>query len=158
MTSHLKLLAALLMLGIVANAGEPALPNPTLTPGAVMANLTLDSIVTPGFVTHNHLRDVSQSTKHRVFISYFGYKPSAPYVIDHLIPLSLGGSNETKNLWPQPVPEAKRKDKLARQMAVLLRECYKQQGPKAAAALLTKFQAEISTDWQAAFSKYCPVQ
>lgn len=34
-----------------------------------------------------------------------------PYVIDHRVPLELGGTNDPSNLFPQPPPEAKRKDR-----------------------------------------------
>lgn len=48
-------------------------------------------------------RNVSYNTRKRV---YEKYKISADirrtYTIDHLVPLSLGGSNNEKNLWPQP--------------------------------------------------------
>jgi hypothetical protein len=31
-------------------------------------------------------------------------------VIDHLVSLEVGGSNDISNLWPEPSDEAKRKD------------------------------------------------
>lgn len=34
------------------------------------------------------------------------------YEVDHLIPLALGGANSKSNLWAQPWPEARIKDKL----------------------------------------------
>jgi hypothetical protein len=39
--------------------------------------------------------------------------------VDHLIPLELGGSNEMKNLWPQPdkrQPECVEKDQLENEL------------------------------------------
>jgi hypothetical protein len=37
----------------------------------------------------------------------------ADYEEDHLVPLELGGApRDRRNLWPQPWPEAKRKDRL----------------------------------------------
>lgn len=33
------------------------------------------------------------------------------YEVDHLIPRSLGGADDVDNLWPQPWPEAHKKDK-----------------------------------------------
>ena len=32
------------------------------------------------------------------------------YVIDHLVPLEVGGSNDIRNLWPEPKTEAEQKD------------------------------------------------
>lgn len=47
-------------------------------------------------------RNVSLSLKKVVYESYgLGYNPDKAYTIDHLIPLSLGGSNHQDNLWPQ---------------------------------------------------------
>ena len=34
------------------------------------------------------------------------------YELDHRVPLCLGGSNDPANLWPQPLDEAKTKDRL----------------------------------------------
>lgn len=54
-------------------------------------------------------RDVATSTKNDIFVAYrrLGYLlPSntrADYKIDHYIPLCMGGSNQTNNLWPQHV-------------------------------------------------------
>lgn len=48
-------------------------------------------------------RNVNQSTKSRVYNKYkISVGDRSSYTIDHLIPLSLGGSNNEKNLWPQP--------------------------------------------------------
>ena len=34
------------------------------------------------------------------------------YEFDHLIPLGIGGNSSIENLWPQPIKEAKEKDKI----------------------------------------------
>ena len=34
------------------------------------------------------------------------------YEFDHLLPICAGGSNNSDNLWPQPIAEAKKKDVL----------------------------------------------
>ncbi len=90
--------------------------NPTLTPGDVIQNLPLDLLCMEGYTTT--VRNVSKTTKKNVFELYnISYPPKEnTYVIDHLIPLELGGSNSIKNLWPQSIEEsstsAKMKDKL----------------------------------------------
>ena len=38
------------------------------------------------------------------------------YVIDHLIPLEVGGSNDITNLWPQRKGDAEQKDKLENEL------------------------------------------
>jgi hypothetical protein len=54
---------------------------------------------------------VSNATKHQVYVAY-RITDTHGYIIDHLIPLEIGGSNEIANLWPQPEKEARIKDKL----------------------------------------------
>lgn len=47
---------------------------------------------------------------HYVDGHYVGVRKA--YVIDHLIPLELGGANAVTNLWPEPRSEARRKDRV----------------------------------------------
>lgn len=76
-----------------------SLPNPALTPGAV---LTTDSAVicVPGYT--QTVRNVPSSLKAQVYKSY-GITSRQPgeYEVDHLISLELGGSNSIRNLWPE---------------------------------------------------------
>ena len=41
-----------------------------------------------------------------------GRSGSDRYVIDHLVPLEIGGSNAVSNLWPERADDARRKDRL----------------------------------------------
>jgi hypothetical protein len=60
----------------------------------------------------SEVRSVSTATKHQVFAEYGIPKAQQHlYVIDHLIPLEVGGANVPQNLWPEPKAEAKIKDK-----------------------------------------------
>ena len=57
------------------------------------------------------VRNVSTATKHQVYVSYNIAKAKQRlYVIDHLIPLEVGGANDIANLWPELKDEAHRKD------------------------------------------------
>jgi hypothetical protein len=94
-------------------------PNATLTPGVVDPRVTQATvgatICTRGYTAT--VRNVSTRTKHAVYVEY-GITRSAQrkYVIDHLVPLEVGGANDIKNLWPEPKADAKTKDKLEGQM------------------------------------------
>ena len=59
-------------------------------------------------------RNVSEQDKH-IVASYYGNIPRdswSDYEFDHLIPLCAGGSNDLRNLWPEPIKSAKQKDVL----------------------------------------------
>jgi hypothetical protein len=74
------------------------LPDPIVTPGDAQ-NISLAEIKklrsTPA-----RLPNIPSDVKRRVFLSYGLRVDETNYQLDHLIPLSLGGSDAAKNLWP----------------------------------------------------------
>jgi len=99
-----------LVLSLLAAMGAPL---PGVTPGALCttADRYFDGRRYPEQVPHCR-RHVSSSMKSAVFRAY-GLAPAVRYlyVIDHLIPLDIGGSNARANLWPQLATEAAAKDR-----------------------------------------------
>lgn len=86
------------------------MPDPKLTPGAVFPTVTNATTCVPGY--SGTVRNVTDEQKKEVCLAY-GIKAGCPgphYEIDHWVSLTLGGSNDSKNLWPQPRPEANWKD------------------------------------------------
>lgn len=85
-------------------------PNEQLTVGEIATNDL--NIICYHYYT-KLLVPVPEETVKKVYEGYMitnpGYKE---YEIDHWIPLALGGSNNLRNLWPQPVtyPGYKEKD------------------------------------------------
>lgn len=75
-------------------------PNPPLTPGATF-RVTAAQVCVVGYSAS--VRAVPDSEKRAVFAEY-GIASHAPYSyeVDHLISLELGGSNDIRNLWPEP--------------------------------------------------------
>ena len=77
----------------------PAVPNPKLTPGDVF-DVTVADICVPGYT--KKVRNVPSQVKREAYARY-GVRSHEPgeYEIDHLVSLSLGGSNSIQNLWPE---------------------------------------------------------
>jgi hypothetical protein len=89
--------------------GVSSLPGPRLLPIQVLP----DPIVTPGDAQNVSLAEIKKlrsaparlsnipsDVKRKVFLSYGLRVDETNYQLDHLIPLSLGGSDAAKNLWP----------------------------------------------------------
>jgi hypothetical protein len=93
--------------------------NPAFTPGATNPAVTQATIgatiCRPGYT--KTVRNVSTHVKHEVYVEY-GIAEAARrrYVIDHLIPLEVGGGNDITNLWPELKADAAAKDVLEGQM------------------------------------------
>jgi len=77
-----------------------ALPDPTLTPGDTFPGVTVDDVCTPGWAKEH--RSVTESMRDQVYAEYKRTRGPSCCEVDHLVPRELGGSNEIKNLWPQP--------------------------------------------------------
>jgi hypothetical protein len=79
------------------------LPDSSLTPGASDERVTQDNvrqtICVPGYT--KSVRRVSSKTKSKVFAEYdVSKKDRSKYVINHLIALELGGSNDIEDAGP----------------------------------------------------------
>lgn len=106
--------AALAQVAHYRHHGPAALNDLNATPGAVR---TMDTkqLCSASFHTGT-VRDVTEGLKRKVCAEY-GVVAAActgkRVEIDHLISLELGGSNDERNLWPEPYlpkPGAKQKD------------------------------------------------
>src|ERR1700730_1192230 len=104
-----------------AHNGPALLPDPNATPGDAVTG-DAQPVCVPGYARSE--RNVSGAVKKQVYALY-GVHPSTQTrngktvrvccEVDHLISLELGGSNELKNLWPEPYlprPGSRQKDAL----------------------------------------------
>ena len=113
-----------------------------VTPGAT-GTMTVKQLCDPNFHTGT-IRNVPESMKQKVCAEYDIARADCTgkkYEIDHLISLELGGTNDEKNLWPQPYfpkPGAKEKDVVENTLHRLV--C-------SGAITLQDAQHAISTDW-----------
>jgi hypothetical protein len=138
------LLAALLS----ASAKAADLPDSHLTPGNALP-VKAPEICRPGYAPFA-LRALSPAQWHerraQVFAAYgVEVQDRDAYVINHLIPLEIGGSNELANLWPLTKAgrwNAARKAKLTRRLHKLV--C-------AGRISLQEAQREAAVDWVSAY-------
>jgi hypothetical protein len=99
-------------------------PNTNKTPGAICENES--EYRYPEHIKYCE-RNVSTSTKNKIIAEYdkeFGFDCQkmnrGDFKIDHFIPLSIGGSNDVKNLWPQHKSVYKITDPLESEVANLI--------------------------------------
>jgi len=134
-----------------AHNGPALLPDSKTTPGDTVTADT-QTVCVPGYARRE--RNVSVALKRQVYALY-GVHPSTQTrngkrvrgccEVDHLISLELGGSNDIKNLWPEPYlprPGARQKD-------VLENWLHKQ--VCSGKMPLADAQRAISTDWYAPY-------
>jgi hypothetical protein len=134
-----------------ATAGPPlpatARPNAMLTPGDVFPTATVAQICVSGY--SSRVRDVSEREKDDVYAEYgIAHHTTGEYEVDHLVPLEIGGSNDIKNLWPEPAlpaPGFHQKDVLENKLHDLV--C-------AGRLDLATAQHAIASDWYAAYLQY----
>jgi hypothetical protein len=122
-----------------------ALPNASLTPGAVsqLTSAELCNGVRPS-------RLVTERARQQVLRTYGMDGASAPaYELDALITPELGGSTDVANLWPQryqsPIWNAHVKDELERLLPSLV--C-------SGTITLAEAQHEIASDWIASYKRH----
>jgi hypothetical protein len=107
------------------NASAFTRPDKNHTPGVLCTSSDPDF---DSFAYSAHVakctRNIEEDEKIQVAGWYGGIPRSdwPKYEFDHLIPLCAGGSNSPQNLWPQPIDEAKLKDKVEDEVCRGLRE------------------------------------
>jgi hypothetical protein len=124
------------------------IPDPRLTPGATRPVNLGDVCSMP----HEEVvRDVSGSLRQQVFREYGIVNPRPEdYEVDYLIAPGLGGTEDIRNLWPEPSASsawnAQKKDALEERLHELVCD---------GELDLHTAQKAIATDWITAYEKYC---
>jgi hypothetical protein len=123
-------------------------PDPRLTPGATRPVSLGDVCSMP----HEEVvHDVSGSLRQQVFREYGIINPRPEdYEVDYLIAPGLGGTEDIRNLWPEPSTSstwnARKKDALEERLHELVCD---------GELDLNTAQKAIATDWITAYEKYC---
>jgi hypothetical protein len=97
----LRAFAFLLFLAqaVLAEQPMPILPHPKLTPSDIF-DVSAQDVCVSGYA--KKVRAVPAWLKRQAYAEYgITQHKTGNYEVDHLIPLSLGGSNSIRNLWPQ---------------------------------------------------------
>ena len=132
---------------VAASISGPVLPEPNLTPGATRP-ISTNQVCTPG--PSDQMATIPMAVRQAVFHEY-GMDRSQPreFEVDHLITPELGGTDDIRNLWPEPYAttewNAYVKDELEDRLRQLV--C---QGKLD----LPTAQRDIATNWIAAYQKY----
>jgi len=140
--------ALVLAIGAASSVMAGGLPDARLTPGDVLP-VKAPQICRPGYAPSTlHALTPAEWHKRRllVFQAYgIGKQQRDAYVINHLIPLEIGGSNEIANLWPLAKAgrwNTTRKAKLVRRLHKLV--C-------SGRLSLQEAQRETAADWIATY-------
>jgi hypothetical protein len=123
------------------------LPNPTLTPGATrpiaiddICSMDHDAVVIP----------IPATLRQKVFDEYgMTGVPFEDYEVDYLITPGLGGSDDIRNLWPQPRYNATWNSFVKDRLEDYLHQMVCQRRLNLATA-----QKDVATDWISAYKKY----
>ena len=148
-----KALTTPLQPAVYRHSGPAVLNNLKVTPGAT-GTMTVKQLCDPNFHTGT-VRNVPESMKQKVCAEYGIARVDCTgkkYEIDHLISLELGGTNDEKNLWPQPYfpkPGAKEKD-------VVENALHRAVCAKVNPLALADAQHSISTDWYKVYLDITP--
>jgi hypothetical protein len=133
-------------ISVSADNGQAGLPSSFLTPGD-SRKVTKEQICAPGYLAS--IKPTSSSTKEEAF-SRYGLRDgqSKTDVLDHLIPVELGGTDSVENLWPEPARgewNATQKDALEQKLLTMVCD-----------GTLTVKQAQtaIKKNWVQAYQQY----
>lgn len=122
------------------------IPDPALTPGEV-ATTDLRLVCERGYSRER--RHTTQKMKRDTYRAY-GIENTLHFKIDHLVPLSLGGADSMKNIWPTDftTPDHTAADKDRFEIKARHLACIGQ---------LTVEQAQqiFMTDWRKGYDQYC---
>lgn len=147
-TACVRVVAAVIVLGVPSFAAAQ-LPNNFQTPGKA-GKVNITQVCSADFAAS--AKPIANWQRDEALTRYGKRPEDFTGTLDHLIPVSLGGTNDPENLWPQPPnkelgPEAKHK--LEEKLVQLV--CDK-------TLTLKQAQDTIRKDWVKAYTQYVQQQ
>jgi hypothetical protein len=138
--------AATMTLAAAPDNGQTGLPSSFLTPGDAR-KVTKEQICAPGYAAS--IKATKESTKEEAF-SRYGLRDgkSTTEILDHLIPVELGGTDNVENLWPEPAKgewSAAQKDALEQKLLGLVCD---------GTLTVKQAQSAIKKNWVQAYTQY----
>jgi hypothetical protein len=133
-------------ISVAADTQQSGLPNSFLTPGNTK-KVTKEQICAADFAAT--MKPLTDSKKNEA-LGRYGVRPdrSSGDVLDHLVPIELGGSDDLENLWPQPVGgewNAAKKDALEQKLHTMVCD---------GTITLKDAQSAIRKNWVQAYTQY----
>ena len=133
-------------ISLAADTQQSGLPNSFLTPGNTK-KVTKEQICAADYAAT--MKPLSESKKNEAFGRY-GVRPdrSGGDILDHLVPVELGGSDDLENLWPQPAQgewNAAKKDAVEQKLHAMVCE---------GTISLKDAQSAIRKNWVQAYTQY----
>jgi hypothetical protein len=128
------------------------LPDPQCTPGAVLTDATLAMICRPGFAASQRPPKSYTEPLKRADMRAYGLTGQrlGDYVLDHLVPLELGGAGYSPaNLWIQSTRAGHEKDEV--ENALTAAAC-------SGRIPLRRAQQEIARNWYAIWLALTPTE
>ena len=129
-----------------ASQQQTGLPNSFLTPGNTK-KVTKEQVCAADYATA--MKPLKESTKDEAFGRYGVRLDHANGdVLDYLVPIELGGSDDLENLWPQPAHgewNAEKKDALEQKLHAMVCD---------GSITLKQAQSAIRKNWVAAYTQY----
>jgi hypothetical protein len=140
------LLGAATLTVAAADSVQTGLPSSMLTPGDAR-KVTREQICAPDYAAS--LKPTKDSVIEEAF-SRYGLRDgkSSSAVLDHLIPVALGGTDSVENLWPEPAKgdwNASQKDALEQKLLGLVCD---------GSMTVKQAQAAIKKNWTLAYAQY----
>ena len=125
-----------------------------VTPGAVNPAANVEALCTQSTLAEKRLSPPPWVTEFELSSYNIPLSSSADYVMDYLIPLSLGGANTVSNVWPQPRAEVERKSELEAKLRLRVCTVFRKRPAQEAVEVLINVQRYVAEDWTAAYADY----